>query len=636
MKSLLTSEPHRELTNAEKTIVAQLKPKEGVKPEVYYLEGEFTRYGISSSQGGEVWHDAIGGVEVELPYSSRLFLTQSNKAEVIAFDKKKMLVISLNEQFTLIEGYEVDQIEQSQNKQWQQGTPGEIKDDTLLNYVTDNQLGDGLEHQLKYKIINNREETQAEREYRYHPGFKILASIFLAIGFGCLIQADFNQTSGQIFGLVSLVTFILGLFLLIKNKKLQEPKQVNLVQGVLYQDDDSNVYLGGNKLIVPAGWENRLELSKRERIYDITTDYHLLRANELSIDQAGLKQVFWGKHVLPALVGIIAVIIGLGTFNQIKADWYYTLNFIKGDTPKTYASVADFNNHPPKAGTLIKLKGSYRCWLDKEDGEIENNCNIQLYGTDKKLAEPLKLDSNIQKLSDTPWFEKAHLSVFAKMYLMELAKKRHGYVDFNSLLRFAHPVEFIQLIDKVCESNLKDCKQIKSEFSDLIHADNWDEAKKMAASGKKGLFKRSSKSNLEYDWKQIKDEYAKDLRDKLLTRLYQQTHQGVLISLTPFTGVDDSSWRYSRYQPWKSLLFNQKLAVGEIATTPQDNEVIGIVSSAQQHHPIEINNRYSYPFNQPNNYLITIIFMFLATILAIWQIILLIWRLNKKDKQLTA
>lgn len=634
MKSLLTSEPHRQLTDDERAIVAELSPKEGIQPDVYYIEGEFARHGLHT-QNGEVWHDAIGGIEVELPYSSKLFLAQANKAEVIAFDKKKMLVISLNEQFTLTEGYKVAQAEKRRDQQWQQGEPGEIKDDTLLNYITDNQLTDELGNQLNYKILNHREETQAEREYRYHPGFKIFASIFLAIGFICLIQTNFIDFRGNVFGLISLITFLIGLFLLLKNRKLQKPRRVNLVQGILYQDDDDKeIYLGGHRLVVPEGWKAQLELSKRERVYDITTDYHLLRANELSVDRQKTKRVFWGKHVLPALVGIIALICGLGIFNQIKADWYYTLNFIKGNTPTTYTSAADLKNNLPKAGMLVTLKGPYRCWLSKSNDKIRNSCHVQLYGAPQKIAEPLKIDPNIKELINTEWFKKAHLNVFTKLYLSRLARKNHKYINFNSLSSLVNPSEFVQLLEIVCEKKYSDCAQAKSQFAELFHVDSWDEAQDKALSRKTSIFKNSAKNNLEYSLKNIGDEYAKAINQKLLSRLYQQSKQGILISLTPTTGIDTYMVSKQLYHPWDTLLFNQKLAVGDIAQTSPDHEVTGIITSAEKGQPIKINNRYQYPLDYPDQYLISVIFMILASILALWQSILLIWRLNRRDKQI--
>ncbi|CAG9296352.1 hypothetical protein [Celerinatantimonas diazotrophica] len=95
--------------------------------------------------------------------------------------------------------------------------------------------------------------------------------------------------------------------------------------------------------------------------------------------------------------------------------------------------MVDFKRHPPKAGTLIKLKGPYRRWLEKSGNKIE----------------------------------KAHLSIFAKIYLMKLAKKHHKYINFNSLQRLTHPAELAQLLNGVCENHFKGCQQAQSKFSDI-------------------------------------------------------------------------------------------------------------------------------------------------------------------------
>lgn len=628
-KSILNTESHRQLTAEEYKAVESYGVKGEINPDVYELNGKFIRHGFKS-QGSEVWHDTIGEVEVELPHSARLFLDEVNYTEVIVYDKKKMLVITLNDNYNIIEGEKLSQEESQNKKNWENGVAGTIKNEEFVKLISgDEEVPDDAQKYLNYRILGSREETEAERQYHYHPGFKISAGISLIITLIALYISQDNNLTALI---ISAVAFLFFVFFLFRKKPLQSPSQVNRVSGILLESN-GEIYLGDHQLQIPQHWRNRLNLDEHEHVYEITTDNRLLSGDGLAIEYDNHPRIFWGQHLWLTLIAAVALLFSLGHFSQVRSGFYYSMHYLMQNEPKLYQSLDDFHNHPPQAGDLVQINGTARCWVEKSTGYsdtgIENSCTTRLFDAPPQLPVSVKADPQLIELAEENWMHQVKFNSIQKTIMMMMAKRQNRTVDFNHIYRLSELPKLIALIDHICadDAHSSNCEPIKNQISDILDADDWAGVRKQVLKNgltHSSLLKDEYRSDFQRAVKQLTDQKVKHNLQQVQQQLLAQSDKGQLLAIHP--SLERLGYLGGSL---KQLHYNLELASG---AHNQLMDVTGIVATAGD-QKLTIDQSESLANPQP--YLARSGFTILATLMLLWQGFALILRKSKQGKQAT-
>ncbi|EKE75172.1 IgaA/UmoB family intracellular growth attenuator [Gallaecimonas xiamenensis] len=437
---------HRLLTQEEQQLIAELDKADwqSTHQQVFYLKGEYLGHGL---EGGEM-HRTIGGVEVVLPFDALNHVTEDNLAEVVNTDGKKMLVVSLNDSFTLAGGKADQAAREVSNERWQQGAVGVLNDDSELP------------EEWQVKVLSSRQESLEERQLRYSPSWKIVTALLLAASLACLAWSNDDPL---FWGIPALVFLALALWAYSRKRALPEPLKVNYVEGVLRKVN--GFYLVGNmEAYVPPEWhESKLLTGQIER-FEMRTDHQLMQVPRLGLTHKPKKPAAWVHHLVLGLTALVMLGLGLINFSSPKADLFYSWHWLMGTEATNYHSLAELKAKPPAVGDWVYLRGKARCW--GRYGYSGSPCETLLFGAPEDLGPLPEASAAWRELLESQWFEKASLSSSEQLYLTMLAVQSGRHFDPSSLRTLTDPNKLVLLVERACASGCDYATQTLTELMD--------------------------------------------------------------------------------------------------------------------------------------------------------------------------
>ena len=396
-----------------------------VSDGVFPLRGAFVRHGLESSHGGSTMHDTLGGVDVVLPYDARDYLREENQAEVV-MTEKFAIVVGLNGEFDLAGGREREARRQKQNQQWASGKLGDMQNVVDAGDSGDAAGADGgaahgqaereFEQAMRVEILSQRDETPAEIAARRPAGIAFWPAMLWLVAFGCLGVAAAGGGWPWLAGAAPLV--LLALWLTWRRRPLGAPQKVNRARGELHaivltnpansQAVSTQLFLGDKiPVSLPEHWRHGLELPADGSVdVDLRVeDYSVVRLGQrYSVDeeQRRFPPVFWGRHVMLALAGLIAgVTLGLVSGPRLPSDFALTAAWARGAQPRAYESAAALAQNPPAPGEPIALQGAGRCQFQPDayrPGEVHFDCEQVRWQGDALRAADLRLAPAVLQL----------------------------------------------------------------------------------------------------------------------------------------------------------------------------------------------------------------------------------------------
>lgn len=379
--------PTRSLTAEEESalapfLVQPLKPGTAMtlaRAGVFVLNGPYRRHGISTSGGGETFHDTIDDIEVILPYDARDHLEPNSRAEVV-FTEKYAIVVTLNGTFDLLGARERARRREVQDRQWASGQAGALPDaapDALDGLKTQGVDVSDAEASMRVEILGQRAETPCEVQARSGPGIGLLPGLGFAIALIGLGAASWQDGASRWWGVAPAVLFGgLAAWSLWSRRGLPEARKVNRVRGHVHAialampgqvHAVPHLFVGDKvRVELPPHWQALCETLPSEPIeVDVRVDDHtaVRFGKALSIDDEvkRVPPVYWGRHLTLAIVGAIGLVLLLLEGSSLRNDMVLTLATVMRQDAQTFDAAPALRARLPEVGTPVQLTGKARC-----------------------------------------------------------------------------------------------------------------------------------------------------------------------------------------------------------------------------------------------------------------------------------
>lgn len=499
---------------------------------VFPLRGAFVRHGLRTSSGAATLHDTLGGVDVVLPYDARDFLLADNHAEVVVTEKF-VIVVALNGVFDLAGGRERQARRRVQDQQWSGGRPGAMQnvvdaDDPSLAGIgqpADAQAKHEFEEAMRVEILGQRDETPAEIAYRRPPGFAFWPAALWLATFACLAAVMLG--AGMTWLALAGVPALLALWLTWRRRSPGAPQKVNRARGELNaimlsnpansQAALSQLFLGDKlPIVLPDHWRADLKLPDDGRVdLDLRVqDYSVLRLGKCySVDeeQRLFPRVYWGRHVLLALVGLLAGAC-LGAFAlDVRGDIALASAWVRGAQPRVYDTAAALAAVLPAPGDVVALKGAARCQFqpggDERPGSPRFDCERLRWDGDALDGGGLRLDPAVYQLYAGTFLKTRPNPMMDILVRSQASRALAGnpLAAYNarnvSALTVARVTDLVLTIEQACEAAtgraIAECDRLKAELVQGLQLardepDNWLALYRLA---REGAFKRQGNSD---------------------------------------------------------------------------------------------------------------------------------------------
>ena len=543
------------------------KPLELLSDKVYELNGEFFRHGLQG-QHGSTMHDTLGGVDVSLPYDATMFLSDTNRAEVV-LTKKRAIVISLNGSFDLLGGQERAQENLQQENKWENGAAGVYGQ--LDNLTPEEQTEvDAEPERFKVQMLGQRTENPGEMAARFNPGIGFWASCLLVAAFMAAMVANSHVDSQTVqlsaIG-VALVLVLLAARSFWRKPKALEAQKINQARGYLHSveipdPNNANIprqeFFLGNKLpvIIPSHWLEFLScLPDRPIDIDIRVENRMLVKLgpnlALGEEEQCFPDFFWGRHFTVALV---AVVMAFGLFVNMADP---VLDLRLGSKLLTGTETITLNNDQAneaaalEAGDMVNLTAQVRCELPDEQGGyrlLPLNCRQVRWGGVSPQVEPLETDELLHEFLAGQVIKTRNDSSLLAYSL----RRYDGYGRMKRIMRLKNFSDVTQKVDALCQqvaaiddSMLRaDCRKLKSSMlEDVVPVTNspfasWDELLSAARSGKlksnkrdEGVLLNRVASSLSTQGRQIAEKLVLAQAKEKFAQIARSDSGGVLLTL---------------------------------------------------------------------------------------------------------
>lgn len=480
LQRLLTQrQPDRQMSSEELSavqpfLVNPLKPSKIaplVNEGVYRISGEYERHGIKTSNGGESMHDTLNGVDVVLPYDCREFMQPWNKAEVV-LTEKFAIVIRLNDEFDLMGGRERSLLKQKQEQQWSAGQTGELPDTGFTAGLNENAAEEAAELKdiAQVRILGQRQETPAEVELRVNAGVGWVPALLLIPAFILLVIAGHVEVYGW-WLLPSLVIFAPALYFIWWPRR-GTPRKVNRVEGCLttvslpnpYNSASSRnqLFLGDKfPIVLPPFWA-KWTIIPADRVVDVdmrVDDYSVVRlGNGLSLDkeQCQFPAVYWGRHLLWAMIAFVMLGIAALNIDHMGADITHVRAALQGGTSTTLNQPAQVLANPPSTGSLVHIKGQANCQIAAAEGvnPMPLDCsNVRWGGAIPKLTA-VNVTPELLSVYNGDILQAQHDSMMESVLRMKMAAESGDYGVYNSvpsILRITQFSALVKAVQQACE-----------------------------------------------------------------------------------------------------------------------------------------------------------------------------------------
>ncbi len=544
------------------------KPLELLNDKVYELNGEFFRHGLQG-QHGSTMHDTIGGVDVSLPYDATMFLSDTNRAEVV-LTKKLAIVISLNASFDLVGGQERAQENLQQEHKWENGAAGVYGQ--LDNLTPEEQAEvDAEPDHFKVQMLGQRTENPGEMAARFNPGIGFWASCLLVAAFVAAMVAN-SYADSQTVQLsaigVALVLVLLAARSFWRKPKALEAQKINQARGYLHSveiPDPNNAHMPrqefflGNKLpvIIPSHWLEFLSrLPDRPIDVDIRVENRMLvkLGSHLALgeEEQRFPDFFWGRHFTVALV---AVVMALGLFVNMADP---QLDFRLGSKLLTGTETITLNNDQAneaaalEAGDMVSLTAQVRCQLPDEQGGyrlLPLNCREVRWGgsaphVDGLETEPLLHEFLAEEVIKTR--KDSSLLAYSLRQYDSYGRRRRimRLTDFSAVTQKV--TSLCQQVEATGDAMLKaDCRELKkSMVEDIVPVttnqfSSWDD---LLSAARKGTLKKGKQdegvllsgvaSSLANEGRKIAEKLVLKQATEVFSQRKQSDSGGVLLSLS--------------------------------------------------------------------------------------------------------
>lgn len=447
----------RRITDDEKSALQPFLMGQGltVEDDVRELSGAFLRHGLQS-QGASTEHDTIGDVDVLLPYDAIDYVEAFNEALVV-LSKKCAVVIRVNG-FDLLEGRQRAQRQQAQDAQWKRGEPGalpsldDVGPDAGLP-ATEAAASVAGDPDARYKrgevvILNQRAETPEEVASRVGRGSGWGSALVWLLAFALLWLATWDAVRGAQAYLLGagLLAGLCAAWLFVRRpagtSAERHPQQVNRVRGMLNEIavvNAGNVAIKrvglflGDKLSValPSHWAHAPSTPYGEVIEAE------LRASDCSAVSFGdkwsvadewrrFRPVYWGRHLLHLLVGLLALAALALSLPDPRADLPGDLALVAQsvfhEEAPAYTDAAQLAAQPPQWGSLVSLKGEGRCEIDMgghgNHTAPEVDCSKVRWNGQAPMVPDLKIPESIVALGSPDFIRASENGIAASLMAM--------------------------------------------------------------------------------------------------------------------------------------------------------------------------------------------------------------------------
>ena len=418
----IDARPERPLSVEETAALAPflfdpLKPGKATplqREGVFALYGEYVRHGITTGQGGETMHDTIGDVEVILPYDARDFLEPGNHAEVV-FTEKFAIVVRLNGSFDLLGGRARAQRQQQQDQQWKTGKVGEVPEAEAPS-VSESEADAAVREALRVEILGQRDETPAEAAARSGPGVGVLPGLMWVLAFIALGMASVQDPNARLVWLVPAgVLAVFASWCVLRRQRVAVPGKVNRVRGhvsaiTLPRQGGTGVglvrWFVGDKfpLELPAHWLARQATPPDGPVdVEMRVDGHtaVRFGNALSIDEEVKRfaPVYWGRHLVLASIGALAVAVLPMWADGLRNDLVLTASWLRHGEPVAFDHPEGLAAHMPVIGTPVQLSGQAQCdWRTDGSERPHIDCTRLRWGSVGHAADPIEVDELTRQL----------------------------------------------------------------------------------------------------------------------------------------------------------------------------------------------------------------------------------------------